>query len=138
MRACGSFSELRSVFHNFSNKKDIFLYNVLLSNYALYRNIILLLVELVSVAGLLPDNFMLPCAVEACAGLIEVELEKVLHALTLKLGLCSYSFVKNALIAMYELLLNSGGDEGLVSVVAAIGEVNLGMLLHGLALKLSF
>ncbi|XP_072087850.1 pentatricopeptide repeat-containing protein At1g18485-like [Arachis hypogaea] len=193
LRACGSPSESRSVFHNFSNKKDIFLYNALLSSYVLYRYIILLFVELVSVAELLPDNFMLSCVVKACIGLIEVELRESLHALALKLGLCSYSFVGNALIAMYgkcgfvesafkvfekrsqrnllswnsimlmcsenrlfgeicglfkELLLNGGGDEGSVSdigtmvtmvlMVAAMGEVNLGMLLHGLALKLSF
>ncbi|XP_072066726.1 pentatricopeptide repeat-containing protein At1g18485-like [Arachis hypogaea] len=192
-RACGSPSELRSVFHNFPNKKDIFLYNALFSSYVLYRYIILLFVELVSVAGLLPDNFTLSCAVKACIGLIEVELREVLHALALKLGLCSDSFVGNALIVMYdkcgfvesafkvfekmsrrnlvswnsimlmfsenrlfgeicglfkEVLLNGGSDEGsvpgittmvtMVPMVAAMSEVNLGMLLHGLALKLSF
>ncbi|KAL1291296.1 hypothetical protein HN51_059844 [Arachis hypogaea] len=192
--ACASPSESRSVFQNFPNKKDLFLYNALLSGYArnaLYRDAILLFVELISVAGLLPDNFTLPCAVKACAGLTEVELGEALHALALKLGLCSDSFVGNALIAMYGkcgfvesafkvfekmprrnlvswnsimlvcsenglfdeicglfkgLLLNDGGDEGsvpdvvsvvtMVPVVAAMGEVKLGMLLHGLALKL--
>ncbi|QHO16983.1 Pentatricopeptide repeat-containing protein [Arachis hypogaea] len=52
-------------------------------------------------AGLLLDNFTLPCAVNACARLIKVELGEALHALALKLGLCSDSLVENALIAMY-------------------------------------
>ncbi|KAL4390463.1 hypothetical protein AHAS_Ahas03G0147600 [Arachis hypogaea] len=136
---------------------------------------------------------MLSCVVKACIGLIEVELRESLHALALKLGLCSYSFVGNALIAMYgkcgfvesafkvfekrsqrnllswnsimlmcsenrlfgeicglfkELLLNGGGDEGSVSdigtmvtmvlMVAAMGEVNLGMLLHGISFSYPF
>ncbi|XLU22537.1 hypothetical protein S245_058603, partial [Arachis hypogaea] len=48
-----------------------------------------------------PDNFTLPCAVKAYAGLTEVKLGEALHALALKLGLCSDSFVGNVLIAMY-------------------------------------
>ncbi|XLR39650.1 hypothetical protein HN51_017798 [Arachis hypogaea] len=85
----------------FLQNKNIFLYNVLLSGYTLYCNTILLFVKLVSMAELLPDNFTLLCTVKAYAGLTEVELGEAFHALALKLGLCSDSFVGNALIAMY-------------------------------------
>ena len=188
---CASPSESRSVFDEFQNK-DLFLYNALLSGYArnaLFRDAILLFVELVSATGLAPDNFTLPCAIKACAGLADAELGEALHAFALKLGLLSDAFVGNALIAMYGkcgfvesafkvfekmpgrnlvswnsmmcvysengrfgescdlfkgLLLD--GEEGLVPdvatmvtvipVCAAIGEVRMGMVLHGLALKL--
>ncbi|KAL4382337.1 hypothetical protein AHAS_Ahas04G0223400 [Arachis hypogaea] len=115
--------------------------------------------ELVFVARLLPNNFTLPCVIKAYTGLTEVELGKALHALALKLGLCSDSFVKNALIARYDkcgfvesafkvFVEWCSDDEDsvpdvatmvtMVPVVATTGEVNLGMLFYSLALKLNF
>ncbi|KAL4373665.1 hypothetical protein AHAS_Ahas05G0104500 [Arachis hypogaea] len=76
--ACGSSSESRSVFHKFSNKKDIFLYNA-------------------TSAG----QFHAAVCCQGLRWFTEVKLEKALHALALKLELCSNSFVENALIAMY-------------------------------------
>ncbi|KAL4338373.1 hypothetical protein AHAS_Ahas12G0203700 [Arachis hypogaea] len=88
--------------------------------------------------GLLPDNFTLPCAVKAYTRFTEVELGEVLHALALKMVLCSDSFVGNVLIAIYGSVPNVATMVTMVLVVAAMGKVNLGMLFHGLALILDF
>lgn len=100
---CGSPSESRSVF-DASVKKNLFLYNALLSGFsrnALFRDAILLFVELLSATEHAPDSFTLPCVIKSCAGLTDSELGRAVHALALKTGLFSDAFVGNALVAMY-------------------------------------
>ncbi|KAL5098530.1 hypothetical protein RYX36_002857 [Vicia faba] len=189
---CGSPYDSRSVF-DASRKKNLFLWNALLSGYArnaLFYEALFMFVDLISLTefSLSPDNFTLPCVIKACAGLSDVKLGEGIHAFAVKTKLFSDVFVGNALIAMYGKfgLVESAvrvfermpernlvswnsimyaysengvfeesyglfkrlmsGDEGLVPDVATMvtviplcaaqGEVNLGMLLHGLALKL--
>ncbi|KAK7327697.1 hypothetical protein VNO77_21785 [Canavalia gladiata] len=187
---CGSPSDSRSVF-DAVKQKNLFLYNALLSGYVrndLFRDAILLFLELISATELSPDNFTFPCVVKACSGLQDVKLGEAIHAHALKVGLLSDAFVGNSCIAMYgkcELVESAvkvfetmpqrnlvswnsmmyaysengvfGGcydlfkgllndEEGLVPdvatmvtvipVCAAQGEVKMGMVLHGLALKL--
>ncbi|KAK7304215.1 hypothetical protein RJT34_15338 [Clitoria ternatea] len=185
---CGSPLDSRSAFHAVK-RKNLFLYNALLSNYArneLFHDAISLFVELISVTEFVPDNFTLPCVLGAC---LDAELGEAVHALVLKLGLFSDAFVGNALVAMYGKFgfvesavkvfetmpqrnlvswnsmmrvfsenrdfgecygvlkgMLSVEEEGFVPDVvtmvtvipacAAQGEVKLGMVVHGLALKL--
>ena len=44
-----------------------------------------------------PDNITLACEIKACAGFLDVGLEKVIHGMATKLGLISGVFVGNAL-----------------------------------------
>ncbi|CAL5186725.1 unnamed protein product [Lathyrus oleraceus] len=187
---CGSPYDSRFVF-DASRKKNLFLWNALLSAYSrngLFRDAVFMFVELISLTEFSPDNFTLPCVIKACAGLSDVKLGEAIHAFALKTKLFSDVFVGNAFVAMYgkfgfvenalkvfdrmpERNLVSWnsimyaysengdfeescglfkrlmiGDEGLVPDVATMvtmiplcaaqGEVKLGMLLHGLALKL--
>ncbi|XP_004516865.1 pentatricopeptide repeat-containing protein At1g18485 [Cicer arietinum] len=187
---CSSPNDSRFVF-DVSRKKNLFLWNALLSSYsrnALFHEAVCLFVELISATEFAPDNFTLPCVIKACAGLSDARLGETIHAFALKTRLFSDAFVGNALIAMYgkfgvlesavkvfekmpernlvswnsimyaysekgvfeesydlfKGLLN--GKEGLVPdvatmvtiipICAAQGEVKLGVVLHGLALKL--
>ncbi|KAL2335011.1 hypothetical protein Fmac_016224 [Flemingia macrophylla] len=101
--SCGSPADSRSVF-DAAKRKDLFLYNALLSCYArnaLFRDAISLFLELLSSAELLPDSFTFPCVAKACSGLADAVLGEAVHALAVKVGVFSDVFVGNALIAMY-------------------------------------
>ncbi|KAL5074031.1 hypothetical protein RYX36_013015, partial [Vicia faba] len=101
---CGSPYDSRSVF-DASRKKNLFLWNALLSGYtrnALFYEALFMFVDLISLTGfsLSPDNFTLPCVIKACAGLSDVKLGEGIHAFAVKTKLFSDVFVGNALIAM--------------------------------------
>lgn len=187
---CDSPYDSRLVF-NASRRKNLFLWNALLSGYlrnSLFRDAVFVFVEMISLTEFVPDNFTLPCVIKACVGVYDVRLGEAVHGFALKTKVLSDVFVGNALIAMYgkfgfvesavkvfekmsqrnlvswnsvmyaclengvfeesyglfKGLLN--GDEGLVPDVATMvtviplcarqGEVRLGMVFHGLALKL--
>ncbi|TKY73264.1 Pentatricopeptide repeat-containing protein [Spatholobus suberectus] len=125
---CGSPSDSRSAF-DAAEKKDLFLYNALLSGYArnaLFRDAVSLFLELLSATELVPDSFTLPCVVKACAGLADAELGEAVHALALK-GLLSEE---------EGLALDVATMVTVIPACAALGEVRMGMVLHGLAFKL--
>ncbi|KAL5751455.1 hypothetical protein ACOSP7_026058 [Xanthoceras sorbifolium] len=187
---CGSPLDSRRVFDKLS-EKNLFQWNAIISGYTrneLYSDALNIFVELITLTGLKPDNFTLPCVIKACGGIGEVGLGYVVHGMAAKMGLIGDVFVGNALVAMYgkcgfieEMLKvfqvmrernlvswNSmicgfsengfshesfnfflemlSSEEGLIPDVATLvtllpvcateGDVEMGRLVHGLAIKL--
>jgi pentatricopeptide repeat protein len=89
---------------NASRKKNMFLWNALLSGYLrnnLFRDVVFVFVDMISLTEFVPDNFTLSCVIKACVGVYDVKLGEAVHGFALKTKVLSDVFVGNALIAMY-------------------------------------
>ncbi|XP_068658744.1 pentatricopeptide repeat-containing protein At1g19720 [Aristolochia californica] len=99
---CGSLQEARNVFNEML-QRNLFTWSAMIGGYAREQKwediseLFLLMVE----EGVVPDAFIFPKIVQACANLEEINTGKVLHSFAIRCGLFSYVHVGNSILAMY-------------------------------------
>ncbi|KAF2298895.1 hypothetical protein GH714_028957 [Hevea brasiliensis] len=164
--ACGSVLDSRLVFDNLQRKNLFQWNALVsgYTRNELYCEAINVFVELTSDTEFEPDNFTFPCVIKACAGLLDAGLGEVIHGMVIKMALVLDVFVGNALIAMYGkcglvdeavkvfdympvrnlvswnsmiwLAPDVATMVTILPVCAREVELDLGMEIHGLAIKL--
>ncbi|KAG9459768.1 hypothetical protein H6P81_004276 [Aristolochia fimbriata] len=99
---CGSLQEARSVFNEML-LRNLFTWSAMIGGYAReqkWEDVIQLFVLMVENA-VVPDAFLFPKIVQACAYLEEIVTGKVLHSFAIRCGLFSSVHVGNSILAMY-------------------------------------
>eukprot|EP01018_Ginkgo_biloba_P034183 Gb_33070 [translate_table: standard] len=99
---CGCMENARLLFDKI-NKRDAFLWNVMIRGYATNGPCeeALTLYYQMQRLGVLPDKFTFPFVLKACASLSNIEEGKEIHDHVFRAGLGSDVFVENSLVAMY-------------------------------------
>ncbi|KAF9616142.1 hypothetical protein IFM89_028608 [Coptis chinensis] len=99
---CGSLGEARRVFEEMG-ERNLFTWSAMIGGYTReqrWREIIELFVWMME-EGVMPDEFLLPKVLQACANVGDVKTGEVIHSFVILSGLNSSIHVKNSLVAMY-------------------------------------
>lgn len=83
--------------------------------------------------GLIPDNYTIPYALKACAGLKSYPLGKSVHGCSLKLGLVFDIFVGNSLMAMYCVCGDMGSARQVFDEMPSLSSVSWTVMISGYA-----
>eukprot|EP01018_Ginkgo_biloba_P033346 Gb_20187 [translate_table: standard] len=99
---CGSLRDARQVFDKMP-KRNVFSWTAMIGEYARRGRCgeALALYYEMQRDGTLPDKFIFPCVLKACAGLAALQQGKNIHVCIARCGFESDIFVGNALIDMY-------------------------------------
>jgi pentatricopeptide repeat protein len=99
---CGSLQNARLVFERIP-KPNTFSWTAIIGGYARHGHCekALELFTQMEQTGVKPDNFIIPCALRACAGLMHIELGKGIHGYVIRSGFELDVFVAGGLVDMY-------------------------------------
>ncbi|KAK8354147.1 hypothetical protein V6Z11_A05G200700 [Gossypium hirsutum] len=99
---CGSFADARKVFDGMS-QKNLYTWSAMIGAYSRlsrWKEVVELFFLMME-DGVLPDEFLFPRILQACANCGDVRTGRLLHSLVIRLGMVCYTRVSNSVLAVY-------------------------------------
>ncbi|KHG27004.1 Pentatricopeptide repeat-containing -like protein [Gossypium arboreum] len=99
---CGSFADARKVFDEMS-QKNLYTWSAMIGAYSRlsrWKEVVELFFLMME-DGVLPDEFLFPRILQACANCGDVRTGRLLHSLVIRLGMVCYTRVSNSVLAVY-------------------------------------
>ncbi|XVF36040.1 hypothetical protein REPUB_Repub19eG0024200 [Reevesia pubescens] len=99
---CGSFVDARKVFDKM-NEKNLYTWSAMIgacSRELRWKEVVKLFFLMME-GGVLPDGFLFPKILQACANCGDVRTGRLLHSLVIRLGMVSFTRVRNSVLAVY-------------------------------------
>ncbi|XWS21016.1 hypothetical protein CRYUN_Cryun30bG0018800 [Craigia yunnanensis] len=99
---CGSFVDARKVFDKM-NEKNLYTWSAMIgacSRELRWKEVVQLFFLMMK-DGVLPDEFLFPKILQACANCGDVRTGRLLHSLVIRLGMVCFSRVSNSILAVY-------------------------------------
>lgn len=99
---CGSLKEARHVF-DAMRERNLFAWSAMIGGYSREQRWeeIVELFAWMMVEGVVPDEFLMPKILQACASLGDVKIGELIHAVVVRSGMDPLVRVNNAILAMY-------------------------------------
>uniref|UniRef100_A0A251U6P9 Putative tetratricopeptide-like helical domain, DYW domain protein n=1 Tax=Helianthus annuus TaxID=4232 RepID=A0A251U6P9_HELAN len=105
-----SLDHVRSLFDQFQ-QPTLFSWNTLIKSYVQNQRSqesLFMFLDFMTLSGLMPDVFTLPCVIKACGRLMALKEGGQIHGLVFKLGFGSDLFVQGSLVGMYSKFKDIG------------------------------
>lgn len=99
---CGSFVDARKVFGKM-NKKNLYAWSAMIgacSRELRWKEVVKLFFLMMK-DGVLPDEYLFPKILHACANCGDVRTGRLLHSLVIRLGMVCFSHISNSVLAVY-------------------------------------
>ncbi|KAK4599893.1 hypothetical protein RGQ29_009797 [Quercus rubra] len=99
---CGSLDDARKVFDEMG-ERNLYTWSAMIgacSRGKRWREVVELFFLMMG-DGVVPDSFLFPKVLQACANCGEFETGKLIHSLVVRLGMSCYLFVNNSILAVY-------------------------------------
>ncbi|XP_052487057.1 pentatricopeptide repeat-containing protein At1g19720 isoform X2 [Gossypium raimondii] len=99
---CGSFADARKVFDEMI-QKNLYTWSAMIGAYSRvsrWKEVVELFFLMME-DGVLPDEFLFPRILQACANCGDVRTGRLLHSLVIRLGMVCYTRVSNSVLAVY-------------------------------------
>ncbi|XP_065621191.1 pentatricopeptide repeat-containing protein At1g19720 [Quercus suber] len=99
---CGSLDDARKVFDEMG-ERNLYTWSAMIgacSRGKRWREAVELFFLMMG-NGVVPDSFLFPKVLQACANCGDFETGKLIHSLVVRLGMSCYSFVNNSILAVY-------------------------------------
>ncbi|KAK8642396.1 hypothetical protein V6N13_011740 [Hibiscus sabdariffa] len=99
---CGSFADAREVFDKM-REKNLYTWSAMIGAYTRESRwkIVVELFFLMMEDGVLPDEFLFPRILQACANCGDARTGRLLHSLVIRLGMVGLTRVSNSVLAVY-------------------------------------
>ncbi|XP_022769076.1 pentatricopeptide repeat-containing protein At1g19720 [Durio zibethinus] len=99
---CGSFFDARKVFDKM-NERNLYTWSAMIgacSRESRWKEVVKLFFLMLK-DGVLPDEFLFPKILQACANCGDVRTGRLLHSLVIRLGMVCFTRVSNSVLAVY-------------------------------------